>query len=573
MPLTRQLNLYAFLAKLPGFKTRYIAKIMLVAFIGIHVPLITLLISFLITRSESLTTIIHILSVALIVTLLGTVATLYALNYLLAPVILTSAALKNYLDTRTLAQLPTGFRDEAGTLMGNTYQTLHQLDGLIDYMTHYDALTGLPNAELLQLRLEQTIAQFAQQRFTITMVGINEFSNLCDRREPDIVSQLLKSITYRLQNIIDSTDELAYCSSGVFTIVSLKTFSFEEIVERSQIVLKTLNQPYKLTNNQIQINVNLGIRLSSLDETPVENQNSRMLVDRLIQQANMTLRAAQIDRQPYQFYSSSLNQKLQRQIVLENDLHSALERQEIRIHYQPIVNLQNGEIIGVEALMRWQHPKLGWVSPDQFIPIAEANGLIQSLGSWVLKMACLDSRAWRDQGLNPIRMSVNLSTRQLEYPDLLEHICQILNDTEIPAADLELEITETALMGDIERSVDILTQLRKEGISLALDDFGTGHSSLSYLKRFPVNMIKIDRSFVTNILQNPHDAAIARTIISLAHSLNLNITVEGIETKEQLEYFKLQDCQEGQGFYFSRGVSAEAITKLLQRQTFNYGQN
>jgi EAL domain-containing protein (putative c-di-GMP-specific phosphodiesterase class I)/GGDEF domain-containing protein len=573
MPLTRQLNLYAFLAKLPGFKTRYIAKIMLVAFIGIHVPLITLLISFLITRSESLTTIIHILSVALIVTLLGTVATLYALSYLLAPVILTSAALKNYLDTRTLAQLPTGFRDEAGTLMGNTYQTLHQLDGLIDYMTHYDALTGLPNAELLQLRLEQTIAQFAQQRFTITMVGINEFSNLCDRREPDIVSQLLKSITYRLQNIIDSTDELAYCSSGVFTIVSLKTFSFEEIVERSQIVLKTLNQPYKLTNNQIQINVNLGIRLSSLDETPVENQNSRMLVDRLIQQANMTLRAAQIDRQPYQFYSSSLNQKLQRQIVLENDLHSALERQEIRIHYQPIVNLQNGEIIGVEALMRWQHPKLGWVSPDQFIPIAEANGLIQSLGSWVLKMACLDSRAWRDQGLNPIRMSVNLSTRQLEYPDLLEHICQILNDTEIPAADLELEITETALMGDIERSVDILTQLRKEGISLALDDFGTGHSSLSYLKRFPVNMIKIDRSFVTNILQNPHDAAIARTIISLAHSLNLNITVEGIETKEQLEYFKLQDCQEGQGFYFSRGVSAEAITKLLQRQTFNYGQN
>ena len=542
MPQTRQLNLYAFLAKLPGFKTRYIAKIMLVAFIGIHVPLITLLISFLITRTESLTTIIHILSVALIATLLGTVATLYALNYLLAPVILTSAALKNYLDTRTLAKLPTGFKDEAGTLMGNTYQTLHQLDGLIDYMTHYDALTGLPNAELLQIRLEQTIAQFAQQRFTITMVGINDFSNLCDRREPHIVSQLLKSITYRLQNIIDSTDELAYWSPGVFTIVSLKTLSFEEVVERSQTILNTLNQSYKLTNNQIQINVNLGIRLSSLDENLVENQNSRMRIDRLIQQANMTLRAAQIDRQPYQFYSSSLNQKLQRQIVLENDLHSALERQEIRIHYQPIVNLQNGEIIGVEALMRWQHPTLGWVSPDQFIPIAEANGLIQSLGSWVLKIACLDSRAWRDQGLNPIRMSVNLSTRQLEHPDLLEHIRQILNDTEIPAADLELEITETALMGDIERSVGILTQLRKEGISLALDDFGTGHSSLSYLKRFPVNMIKIDRSFVTNILQNPHDAAIAGTIISLAHSLNLNITVEGIETKEQLEYFKLQDC-------------------------------
>ncbi len=189
MSLTRQLNLYAFLAKLPGFRTRYIAKIMLVAFLGIHIPLLTLLLSFLIIRTESLATVIHILSIALIATLVGTIATLYALNYLLAPVILTSAALKHYLDTRTLPQLPTDFKDEAGTLMGHTYQTLYQLDNLIDYMTYYDALTGLPNAELLQNRLEEMLDEFSHQCFTITMVGINDFSNLCYRRESYIVNQ------------------------------------------------------------------------------------------------------------------------------------------------------------------------------------------------------------------------------------------------------------------------------------------------------------------------------------------------------------------------------------------------
>ncbi len=572
MSLTRQLNLYTFLAKLPGFRTRYIAKIMLVAFLGIHIPLIALLISFLITRTESLTTIAHILSVALVATLCGTIGTLYALNYLLAPVILTSAALKNYLDTRILAQLPTNFKDEAGTLMGNTYQTLHQLDGLIDYMSHYDALTGLPNAELLPIRLEEILSEFPRQHVTITMIGINDFLNLCDRREPHIVNQLLKSMTYRLQNIVKSTDELAYWSSGVFAIVSLKKSSFEEVVQRSQIILNALNQPYKLTNNQIQIKANLGIRLSSSDETPVENPNFKLSIDRLIQQANMSLRSAQRDRQPYQFYSPSLNQKLQRQIILENDLHNALERQEIHVHYQPIVNLQNDQIIGVEALIRWQHPKLGWVSPEEFIPIAEANGLIESLGNWVLKMACLDRRSWRNSGLKSIRMSVNLSARQLEHPDLVNHICQILNDTEMSAADLELEITESALMGDLERSVETLLQLRKQGISLALDDFGTGYSSLSYLKRFPVNMIKIDRSFVTNILNHSDDAAIAGSIISLAHSLKLNITVEGIETKAQLEYFKRQNCQEGQGFYFSSPVSAETMATLLRKQTFEHGK-
>ena len=572
MSLNRQLSLYAFLAKLPGFRTRYIAKIMLVAFLGIHIPLLTLLVSFLITNSESLKTMINILSIALVATLVGTIGTLYALNYLLAPIIITSAALKDYLDTRTLSQLPTDFKDEAGTLMGHTYQTLHQLDGLIDYMTYYDDSTGLPNTKLLQIHLEEMIAQFPDQCFTITMVGISDFLNLCDRREPYIVTQLLKSMTHRLQNIVDLTDELAYWSSGVFIIVSLKISSFEEVIQRSQIILNNLNQPHRLINNQINIKVNLGIRLSSSDEIPIENQDSRLLIDRLIQQANMSLRSAQRDRQPYQFYSPSLNQKLQRQIILENDLHSALEQQEMQVHYQPIVKLKNNQIIGVEALIRWEHPRLGWVSPEEFIPIAEANGLIESLGNWVLNIACLDSRAWRNQGLHSIRMSVNLSARQLEQPNLVEHICQILNNTGMPAADFELEITESALMGDIERSINTLLQLRRQGISLALDDFGTGYSSLSYLKRFPVNMIKIDRSFVTDILQHPNDAAIARSIISLCHNLNLKITVEGIETKAQLEYFKQQGCHEGQGFYFSPAVPAETMTKLLQKQTLNYAE-
>ncbi len=235
------------------------------------------------------------------------------------------------------------------------------------------------------------------------------------------------------------------------------------------------------------------------------------------------------------------------------------------VYYQPLIDLHSGQITAMEALVRWQHPTLGLVSPVKFIPIAEANGLILPIGEWVLRTACAQNRAWQLAGFNPIRISVNLSARQFELPNLVEVVSQILEETGLQVSYLELEVTESFLMADMERSVKILKQLRELGIWLALDDFGTGYSSLNYLKRFPVNMLKIDRSFVQDVTSNPDSAAVTNAIIALAKSLRLNITAEGVETQEQLDYLKMQGCDEGQGYYFSCPVPADLITPMLQK--------
>jgi EAL domain-containing protein (putative c-di-GMP-specific phosphodiesterase class I) len=259
-----------------------------------------------------------------------------------------------------------------------------------------------------------------------------------------------------------------------------------------------------------------------------------------------------------------MNVQLQERLALENSLRGALERNELLVYYQPLIDLHGGRVTATEALVRWQHSTEGLVSPAKFIPIAEANGEIVPIGEWILRTACAQTRRWQLAGLPALRISVNLSARQFEQTNLVEMVRQILAQTELEAAYLELEVTESALMTDIERSVKTLTQLRELGVSLALDDFGTGYSSLNYLQRFPVNMLKIDRSFVKDVLSNPDSATITDAIIALAKSLRLTITAEGIETKEQRDYLQARGCDEGQGFYFSRPANADTITKLLK---------
>jgi EAL domain-containing protein (putative c-di-GMP-specific phosphodiesterase class I) len=239
---------------------------------------------------------------------------------------------------------------------------------------------------------------------------------------------------------------------------------------------------------------------------------------------------------------------LQERLALENDLRGALERGEMIVYYQPLVDLHTRQITALEALLRWQHPTRGLVSPAKFIPIAEDNGLIISIGEWVLRTACAQNRAWQLAGIEPIRISVNLSARQFEAPNLVEIVRQTLAETGLPASYLELEVTESFLMGDVQHSVKTLKQLRELGVWLALDDFGTGYSSLNYLKSFPVNMLKIDRSFVQDVTFNPDSAAVTDAVIALAKSLQLKITAEGVETQEQLDYLQKQGCQEGQGY-------------------------
>ncbi len=533
---------------------------MLVAFLGTHVPLLTLLLSFVISNSYSFEMAARVMIIALLATLAGTAATLYALNHLLKPVILTSAALQNYLNSKTLPELPTEFADEAGTLMADTSRTLHKLDELIHYITNYDELTGLPNRDLFCDRLNEILSkpENNQRLVAVFLLSIDDFTVISHGLEHEAINLLLRTVAQRLSSCIAQTDILAHLSGDEFALVRMEIHSFEGVIKLSQVLLSTLSKPFSVEGNSIHITASIGITINGL--------NDRNSVDQLLQQAHIALyQAKQQGRNQYQFYSPEINAQLQERLTLENELHGALERSEMLVYYQPLIDLHSGEITAVEALIRWQHPTLGMISPAKFIPIAEANGAIVPIGEWILRTACAQNRDWQLAGLTPIRMSVNLSARQFEQPYLVEIVNQILEETGLKASDLELEVTESFLMGNIERSIKTLKQLAELGIWLALDDFGTGYSSLSYLKRFPVNILKIDQSFVQDVMSNPDSAAVTDAIIALAKSLRLSITAEGVETQEQLDYLKMQGCDEGQGYYFSRPVPADIITPMLQK--------
>ncbi|MEH2458536.1 putative bifunctional diguanylate cyclase/phosphodiesterase [Nostoc sp.] len=563
MKLNHKLYLYSFLAHFGWLKKSYTAKILLVAFLGTHVPLLTLLLSFLVSNSYSLEMAAQVMSVALLATLAGTGITLYALHHLLKPVILTSAALQNYLNTKILPELPTEYADEAGTLMADTSQTLHKLDQLIHYITNYDDLTGLPNRDLFCDRLHEILSQPEnnQRLVAIFLLSIDDFTAMSHGLEHHITNLLLRAVAQRLSTCMMQTDILAHLSGDEFAIARMDIVSFESVIKLSQLLSSNLSKPFFVEGNLIHITASIGITINGLNDL-----NS---VDQLLQQAHMALyQAKQQGRSQYQYYSPEINAQLQERLTLENELHGALGRNEMLVYYQPLIDLQNGKVTGMEALVRWQHPTLGLISPAKFIPIAEANGLIVPIDQWVLRTACAQNRAWQLAGFNPIRISVNLSARQFEQPNLVDVVSQILQETGLKASYLELEVTESFLMGDIERSIKTLKQLRELGIWLALDDFGTGYSSLNYLKRFPVNMLKIDQSFVQDVISNPDSTAITDAIIALAKSLRLKITAEGVETKEQLDYLQMQGCDEGQGYYFSRPVPADIITPMLQESSY-----
>ncbi|MGB3138695.1 MAG: bifunctional diguanylate cyclase/phosphodiesterase [Nodosilinea sp.] len=441
--------------------------------------------------------------------------------------------------------------------MANTSQTLHQLDELMRYIKHYDNLTGLPNQKFFIERLRQALSrpENEQRLVAVMLISIDDFDDLSHGLEPEILLLLLREVAQRLGQGAVPADLLAYLARDEFAIARFDIVSFESLIQLAQSLQMSLANPLSLNGQAIHVTTSIGMTLQTL---------STQGIDQLLQRAHMAMhQAKQRGRGQCQFYSPEANAQLQERLIIENDLHAALERNQLRVYYQPLIDLQTGQTVAVEALVRWQHDTRGLVSPAQFIPIAEANGLIVPIGEWVLRTACAQCRAWQLAGVSPMRMSVNLSARQFSQPDLVETVAQVLAETQLEPTYLELEVTESFLMEDIQHSVKTLQRLRELGVTLALDDFGTGYSSLNYLNRFPVTILKIDRSFVKDIMVNPESAAVTDAIIALAKSLHLGITAEGIEDKEQLAYLKERGCEEGQGFYFSPPVSAEALEAHL----------
>ncbi|WP_374703961.1 putative bifunctional diguanylate cyclase/phosphodiesterase [Nostoc sp. CENA543] len=557
--MNSKLYLYSFLAQFRLLKKSYTAKIFLVAFLGTHVPLLTLIVSFVTSNSYSWEMAVQVLLTALVATLVGTVTTLYTLRYLLAPVIATSAALQEYLQSQKLPKLPTKFTDEVGTLMADTSQTLYKLDELIHQITYYDNLTGLPNRDLFSDRLYNYVSNShnQQQLVAVLVLGIDDFVDISHGLEPETLNLLLRAVAQRLTSHQEKTDILAFLGQDEFAIARTDLISFEGVVKLSELLVAIVGKPFSINGQQIHITASIGITINSVGE--------QANVEQLLQQAHMALyQAKQQGRGQHKFYSPQLNAQLQERLALENDLHEALERGEMIVYYQPLVDLRTKEITALEALVRWQHPTRGLVSPGQFIPIAENNGLIVPIGEWVLRTACAQNRTWQLAGIPPIRISVNLSARQFEQPNLVEVVRQTLAQTGLSATYLELEVTESFLMGNVQQSIKTLKQLRELGVWIALDDFGTGYSSLNYLKSFPVHMLKIDRSFVQDVTVNPESAAVTNAVIALAQSLQLKITAEGVETQEQLNYLQTQGCQEAQGYYFGIPSPAEKITDILK---------
>jgi diguanylate cyclase (GGDEF)-like protein/PAS domain S-box-containing protein len=428
----------------------------------------------------------------------------------------------------------------------------------IHYLAHYDGLTGLPNRDLLRDRLAQTIAYADRHREPIWVVSVDldRFKFISDTLGQDSGDMLLKTVAERMRSAIRDVDTLARIGGDKFVLVLADNFDNKLGVGVVQRIMQAVAQPLAIRGDEVFLTCSIGLAVY-----PTDGEDAETLLKHADIAGN---RAKEMGRNNFQFYTSTMNERALERLHLQGDLREAIEREQFVLHYQPQVDLRTGRIIGMEALIRWEHPELGMLSPARFIGLAEETGLIVPMGKWVTRTACAQNKAWQQAGLGNLRVAVNLSAVQFGQPDFVQSIATVLQDTGLEPQYLELELTESLVMTEVEHAIEILRDLKALGVQLSIDDFGTGYSSLSYLKRFPIDVLKIDQSFVRDMMDHPEDAAIVASIVSLAHSLRLHVVAEGVEAADQLAYLQRQGCDAMQGYFFSRPVTAEAFEKLLR---------
>lgn len=430
----------------------------------------------------------------------------------------------------------------------------------IYYLAHHDTLTRLPNRTLFEEHVEEVLKKAGNDGTPLALlfIDLDYFKHINDSNRHDIGNPFLLDVAERLSSSIASGDMVARLDGDEFVVCS--SIGPENAAQLAQKLLNALSGTYQINEQNLHISPSIGISLF-----PAHGSN----VHTLMKYADIAMCQAKTSgRNSYLLFSPDMNDAANERMVLESSLHEAIKRQEFLLHYQPQIDLSSGRICGVEALVRWQHPERGMISPLKFIPLAEETGLIIPLGDWVLATALADLARWRAGGITGIRMAVNLSACQLNSPDLLPRVKTLLEENGICHGDLELEITESVAMQNPESSIEVLGNLRKLGIELAIDDFGTGYSSLAYLKMLPLDRLKLDRTFLMDIENDAHNVAICTTTVSLAHSLGLDVVTEGIETPSQLNFLCTLGCDVGQGYHFSRPLPSAQIEAFLRSDAF-----
>lgn len=439
-------------------------------------------------------------------------------------------------------------------------------------LAYFDYVTGLPNRAFFKERLDQSIAlaRRHQRRLALLFLDLDDFKRINDTLGHSTGDHLLRTVGERLKASLraadavahhppaDGAQNLARIGGDEFTVLLGEINRDEDAGAVAGRILADLMRPLVLGGHEIIVTPSIGIAVYPHDGDEAEA---------LLKSADMAMYfAKRRGKSSFKYFTSEMNESALKRLSMENQLRGALERNELSLHYQPQMALKDGRICGVEALLRWQSPMFGQVPPVEFIPLAEEAGLIQTLGEWVLRTACVQAKAWRDEGLSLPRIAVNVSARQFVHNGFPGLISRVLAETGLDAEYLELEITESLLMHDDSEAVQILEALKEIGVQLAIDDFGTGYSSLSRLKDFPIDRLKIDRTFVRELSEAPEDGAIASAVIALAENLRLKVVAEGVETEGQLDFLRTRSCDEVQGYYLSRPLSSASMHDFLQEK-------
>ena len=430
-------------------------------------------------------------------------------------------------------------------------------------LAHHDNLTALPNRILFIDRLKQAMAMAhrAQKKAALLFLDLDRFKNINDTLGHPTGDRLLQSVARRLTTSVREVDSVSRFGGDEYTIVLVNLEHRDDAEKVAKKVLAALAKPYQVDSHELYVTASIGISMYPQDSEDLDN---------LIKKADIAMYHAKGqggDR--YLVYDPAMDEHSHKRLVLENSMRKALDLNEFRLHYQPKVDILSGRITSVEALLRWEHPEFGLVGPTEFIPLAEETGLIIPIGEWVIERACLQNLEWQQQGLPRMRVAVNLSGYQLQQANFLERVKEILHRTGMPAEQLEFEITETVIMQNPEVVIQLLNVLREMGIHISVDDFGTGYSSLAHLKRFSVNTLKIDKSFVRDVVSNQTDAAIATAIIAMGNSLNLTVVAEGVETEGQFNFLQETMCDEVQGYLVSKPLPPEKVVEFMRTRGLN----